>query len=165
MAESEYTVDVVVAGSGVAGLTAALTARAAGLEPLVLERASLAGGSSALGGGGMWVPANHFMLADGALDSPEQALAYLDALIGDDEGPSATPARRDAFVRTVPEAIGACGSPRGVACCSVRAASRATTSCAAATIPGRRARRGRRRASRTSATPCGWGSRPAARRR
>jgi succinate dehydrogenase/fumarate reductase flavoprotein subunit len=97
-------VDVVVIGSGAAGLSAALTAGASGLDVVVLERASLVGGSTVLAGGGMWVPANRWMLADGDMDSDESALEYLDATVGDG-GPSATRERRTAFVQTVREAV------------------------------------------------------------
>ncbi len=100
----EHSFDVVAVGSGAAGLAAALTAHAGGLRPLVVERASLVGGSTMLAGGGMWVPANRFMLADGDHDSPELALEYLEALVGDDP-PASTRARKEAFVRGVPRAI------------------------------------------------------------
>ena len=100
----EHSFDVVAVGSGAAGLAAALTAHAGGLRPLVVERASLVGGSTMLAGGGMWVPANRFMLADGDHDSPELALGYLEALVGDDP-PASTRARKEAFVRGVPRAI------------------------------------------------------------
>jgi len=97
-------VDVAVIGSGAAGLSAALTARANGLDVVVLERSPLVGGSTVLAGGGMWVPANRWMLADGDSDSDEFALEYLDATVGDG-GPSASPERRAAFVHTVREAV------------------------------------------------------------
>jgi succinate dehydrogenase/fumarate reductase flavoprotein subunit len=47
----DYTADVVVAGSGAAGTCAAIEARAAGAEVLVLERLPKPGGSSAMSGG------------------------------------------------------------------------------------------------------------------
>lgn len=43
--------DVLVIGLGAAGVSAAIEARRAGAEVLVLERASAGGGSSALSGG------------------------------------------------------------------------------------------------------------------
>ncbi|HTX27262.1 MAG TPA: FAD-dependent oxidoreductase [Streptosporangiaceae bacterium] len=52
------TDDVVVAGSGAAALTAALSAAVRGAQVTVLERTSLFGGTSAISGGGMWLPAN-----------------------------------------------------------------------------------------------------------
>lgn len=47
----DYTADVVVAGAGAAGICAAIEARAAGAEVLVLERLPKTGGSSAMSGG------------------------------------------------------------------------------------------------------------------
>jgi succinate dehydrogenase/fumarate reductase flavoprotein subunit len=104
MAEWDEVVDVVAVGSGAAGLGAALAASAAGLKPIVLERAALVGGSSMLAGGGMWVPANHFMLAAGDHDSVESALEYMDALIGD-LPPASSRERKLAFLENAPAMI------------------------------------------------------------
>jgi 3-oxosteroid 1-dehydrogenase len=71
--------DVVVVGSGSAGLAAALTAAAGNARVIVLEKSSALGGTSAMSGAGTWVPANHHMLAAGIADSREEALAYLRA--------------------------------------------------------------------------------------
>lgn len=104
MSEWDHSYDVVAVGSGAAGLGAALTARALGMEPIVLEAAELVGGSTMLAGGGMWVPANHFMLAEGDQDTPEQALEYMEALIGDDP-PASSRARKEAFAYNAPRMI------------------------------------------------------------
>lgn len=50
--------DVVVLGSGAAGLTAALTAAVAGAKVTVLESTGVFGGTTAISGGGMWLPGN-----------------------------------------------------------------------------------------------------------
>ena len=70
-------VDVVVAGSGAAGLTAALTAAHLGLSVLVIEKAGHFGGSTARSGGGIWAPGNTVLRRARVTDTPEQARAYL----------------------------------------------------------------------------------------
>jgi 3-oxosteroid 1-dehydrogenase len=57
-------VDVLVAGSGAAGLTAALAAAVAGAGVLMVERGEQLGGTSALSGGRVWVPGNHLQHGD-----------------------------------------------------------------------------------------------------
>lgn len=76
-------VDVVVAGSGGAGLTAAIRAARAGLSVLVAEKTPYFGGATALSGGGMWIPGNRLALEAGFDDSPQRAAAYISALVGD----------------------------------------------------------------------------------
>ncbi len=70
---------VVVAGSGAAGLTAALAAATAGASVLVVERGSELGGTTALSGGRVWVPCNHY--PENASDTAEAARAYLHGVI------------------------------------------------------------------------------------
>jgi len=75
--------DVVVAGSGAAGMTAALTAANRGLSVLVIEKTGHFGGSTARSGGGVWVPGNEVLSRAGVADTPEQASAYLEYVAGD----------------------------------------------------------------------------------
>jgi len=70
--------DVVVLGSGAAGLAAALTAAAGGAAVTVLEQSSLFGGTSAVSGGGMWLPGN--TLDPDWTDSLPAAKVYLQRL-------------------------------------------------------------------------------------
>ena len=59
-------VDVLVAGSGAAGLTAALAAAANGSSVLLVERGEHLGGTTALSCGRVWVPGNHLQDGDSA---------------------------------------------------------------------------------------------------
>lgn len=72
--------DVVVLGTGAAGLVAALAASEAGADVGVYEKADLLGGTSAMSGGIIWMPNNHHQAASGIEDSREAALAYLESL-------------------------------------------------------------------------------------
>lgn len=98
------TVDLLVIGSGGGGLTAALAAASSGRSVLVAEKLSTLGGSTALSGGALWIPNNPLMRAAGIHDSPEDAMTYIDALIGD-EGPATSEARKRAYLDTGPETI------------------------------------------------------------
>jgi succinate dehydrogenase/fumarate reductase flavoprotein subunit len=64
---------VVIVGSGSAGLTAALAAKESGLEPTVIESTDRVGGSSAMSGGGLWIPNNPLMIKAGVHDSYQDA--------------------------------------------------------------------------------------------
>ena len=71
--------DIVVIGSGAAALSAALAAAVGSASVVILEKAPVLGGTTAMSGAGTWVPANHHMLAQELADSPEEALRYLRA--------------------------------------------------------------------------------------
>jgi 3-oxosteroid 1-dehydrogenase len=92
--------DFVVIGSGIGALTGAIAARLAGLKPLIVEKTSLIGGSSALSGGILWLPNNPLMAREGVADSKEESLTYLANFTKDDDLVSTT-ARRAAFVDNV----------------------------------------------------------------
>ncbi|KZF08067.1 3-ketosteroid-delta-1-dehydrogenase, partial [Rhodococcus sp. EPR-157] len=81
MSTQEY--DIVVVGSGAGGMTAALTAAHRGLSVVVIEKSRHFGGSTARSGGGVWIPNNEALEADGVDDTPEAARDYLHAIIGD----------------------------------------------------------------------------------
>ncbi|MEW2402846.1 3-oxosteroid 1-dehydrogenase [Streptomyces sp. NPDC046862] len=78
------TYDVVVVGSGAAGMTAALTAAGQGLSCVVVEKAATFGGSAARSGAGVWIPNNAVILGAGVPDTPAKAATYLAAVAGDD---------------------------------------------------------------------------------
>lgn len=99
MPQDDY--DVVVVGSGAAGMTAALTAAHRGLRTVVIEKAPHFGGSTARSGGGVWIPNNEVLRARGVPDSPEAARDYLHAIVGDD-----VPSERiDRFLEYGPQAL------------------------------------------------------------
>jgi 3-oxosteroid 1-dehydrogenase len=72
--------DVVVVGTGAAALAAAITAHDGGARVTVVERTSSVGGTTAVSGGGVWMPQNHHLAPMGLEDSRDQALAYMTRL-------------------------------------------------------------------------------------
>ena len=80
--QEEQAFDLVVVGSGAAGLTAAVVAAHHGLSVLVLEKAARFGGTTARSGAVAWIPNNPHMAPAGLPDSPEQADQYLRDLMG-----------------------------------------------------------------------------------
>jgi succinate dehydrogenase/fumarate reductase flavoprotein subunit len=93
--------DVVVMGSGAAGLTAALVAAKAGNTVAVLEKADHFGGTTAISGGGIWIPASPQAKAEGVDDSIEVARNYVLGVVGN----RAERALIDAYLNNGPEMI------------------------------------------------------------
>lgn len=69
--------DVIVVGSGAGAMTAAITAKDKGLDVLVIEKSDKFGGTSALSGGGIWIPNNSYYKKISNDDSYTKALTYL----------------------------------------------------------------------------------------
>jgi glycine/D-amino acid oxidase-like deaminating enzyme len=93
--------DVVVLGSGIAGLAGALAAHELGLRPIVLEKASTLGGGTVNSYGLIWVGQNHLAQAAGYSDTRDETIAYMRFLGGgslDDD-------RMSTFVDRSPEAL------------------------------------------------------------
>lgn len=89
-------VDLLVAGAGPAGMTAALVAAIEGLDVLVCEKAEQAGGTGATSMGTLWIPGNRQGREAGYEDGPDVAREYLDSLVG----ARSDAAKREAFLRT-----------------------------------------------------------------
>ncbi|GAA2643276.1 3-oxosteroid 1-dehydrogenase [Paractinoplanes durhamensis] len=96
MTEDEF--DVVVVGSGGAGMVAALAAAHHGLTAVVLEKADSYGGSTARSGGGLWMPGNDVLTRAGIGGDARTYLAHV-------AGADATPERQNAFLSAAPEVL------------------------------------------------------------
>lgn len=93
-------VDVIVVGSGAAGMAAACVAAAEGCSVLLLEQASLVGGTTAISGGMVWLPANHLAAQAGMADTLGAARTYLEQTV-----PGQDRRRIEAFLRHGEEAL------------------------------------------------------------
>ena len=69
--------DVVVVGSGAAGLSAAMAANASGARVIVLEKGAFVGGTTRKSGGIYWIPHNRLMRAEGLTDPRPDAIRYM----------------------------------------------------------------------------------------
>ncbi|MBI3171814.1 MAG: FAD-dependent oxidoreductase, partial [Hydrocarboniphaga effusa] len=97
--DQEY--DVVVVGSGGGGMTAALCAQAQGMSSVVIEKSDKYGGTSAVSGGGIWIPCNDDIARTGGSDSYDDALTYLQHVIGNEVPQS----RIEAYLKNAPEMV------------------------------------------------------------
>ncbi len=95
--------DIIVAGSGAAGMAAALFGAMAGQKVLLIERTEFLGGTSALSAATTWVPGNRHAAKVNPEDTPEAALRFLDEVVGN----HAPRAMRQAFIEAGPKAIDA----------------------------------------------------------
>ena len=104
------TFDVIVLGSGIAGLAAALAAREHGLRPILIEKSSQIGGTTADSYGLIWVGGNHLMRRAGETDRREDIIRYMTFLGGGELSEE----RMTALVDRSPDAIAfyeSCGIP------------------------------------------------------
>jgi len=72
--------DVLVVGTGCAGLVAAIIAHDEGAQVTVIEKTDKVGGTTAVSGGIPWIPNNHHMHEVGETDSPEEVFTFMKIL-------------------------------------------------------------------------------------
>lgn len=73
----EITCDLVVVGSGAAGLATAITAKKRGLNVVVLEKEPVFGGTTALSGGVLWIPLSRYGRQQNPADTVERVREYM----------------------------------------------------------------------------------------
>lgn len=93
-------VDVVVVGSGAAGMMAALSAARAGATALVVEAEQVVGGTTAISGGAAWVP-NHG-LGTKSLKQPDDLERARRYILGEDRYQVLDPDIVEAFLDNAP---------------------------------------------------------------
>ena len=91
-------VDLLVLGAGAGGMTAALVAAVLGLDVLLVEKAAVVGGTTAISAGSVWVPGSHH---SSPADDAGNARRYLEAALGD----RLRAALADAFLAAGPEMV------------------------------------------------------------
>lgn len=96
----DQTYDIVVVGGGT-GLFAAIAAARRGLRTLLVEKTEYLGGSTAMSGGGLWMPGNAVLSEAGTGDTRERAETYLDSLVGE----TAPRERRVSYLDHAPAAV------------------------------------------------------------
>src|SRR4051795_942801 len=96
-----FECDVLVVGSGAAGMAAAITAAHRGLEVVIAEKEATFGGTTARSGGWLWIPGTSLARGWGIVETAEQARTYL----RHEAGNAFDAARVDAFLSAGPEAV------------------------------------------------------------
>jgi succinate dehydrogenase/fumarate reductase flavoprotein subunit len=98
---SHESFDLVIAGSGAAGLSAAIMAHSKRLRVAIVEKTEWVGGTTSYSGGVAWVPNSRQNVEKGADDSVDRAERYLDSTV---TTPHEREARR-AYLERSPEAF------------------------------------------------------------
>jgi len=96
-----FECDVIVVGSGAAGLTAAITAKKRGLKVIVLEKEPVFGGTTALSGGVLWIPLNEH----GRKQNPDDTRLAVRTYMMQETGSYFDEAAVDAFIENGPKMV------------------------------------------------------------
>jgi len=96
-----FECDVIVVGSGAAGLSAAITAQKRGLDVVVLEKEPVFGGTTALSGGVLWIPLNTHGRKQNPADTREAVRTYM----MQETGSYFDAAAVDAFIENGPKMV------------------------------------------------------------
>ncbi|WP_425101140.1 FAD-dependent oxidoreductase [Tropicibacter sp. S64] len=94
--------DLLVIGSGAAGLAAAVTAAHHGLRVIVAEKSATLGGTTAWSGGWIWAPCNPVAHRYGIVEDPAEPRRYLESVLGNAFNPDLV----DAFLTAAPQMVG-----------------------------------------------------------
>ncbi|MGF6653310.1 succinate dehydrogenase/fumarate reductase flavoprotein subunit [Paraburkholderia youngii] len=97
----EITCDLVVVGSGAAGLATAITARKRGLDVIVLEKEPVFGGTTALSGGVLWIPLSKYGWQQNPTDTVERVREYMMSETGNNYDAAAV----ECFVENGPKMV------------------------------------------------------------
>jgi succinate dehydrogenase/fumarate reductase flavoprotein subunit len=101
MEERNVECDVLVVGTGAAGMSAAVTAASQGLKVLVVEKEPRYGGTTARSGGWLWIPGTRLATEQGIEEPPGAARTY----IQHEATTHFDAARVDAFLSNGPKAV------------------------------------------------------------
>jgi succinate dehydrogenase/fumarate reductase flavoprotein subunit len=102
MAHAELDCDLLIVGSGAAGLAAAVTAAWHGQKVILVEKDAVFGGATAWSGGWMWVPCNPLARRAGIVEDIEQPRSYLRHCLGEHFDAELV----DAFLEACPQMVG-----------------------------------------------------------
>ncbi|MEX3899430.1 FAD-dependent oxidoreductase [Paraburkholderia sp. BR10954] len=97
----EITCDLVVVGSGAAGLATAITARKRGLDVIVLEKEPVFGGTTTLSGGVLWIPLSKYGRQQNPADTVERVREYMMSEMGNNYDAAAV----ECFVENGPKMV------------------------------------------------------------